>query len=317
MKLLYMGTPESSARCVRRLARERWPIVGVVTQPDRPKGRSRALAPPPVKEAALELGLPVYQPERASTPEFISVVRRLGPDVTVVFAFGEIVTEEFLSAAAISTINLHLSLLPKYRGAAPVQWAILNGETTTGVTVMHLVRKMDAGDIILQRAEPIRPDDTGGSLEERLAGTGSELLIEALRALEAGRAPRTPQNHDEATLAPKLKKEDGLIDWSQPAAAIERRVRALIPWPGAYTFLPTPDGPRLLRVLEARVAQGNAPAGLVLAERRRVCVGTGAELVELVRVQREGKRTMTAAEFLAGHRLDEGTVLIAQPGDEP
>jgi methionyl-tRNA formyltransferase len=315
MKLLYMGTPESSARCLRRLAREAWPIIGVVTQPDRPKGRSRALAPPPVKEAAVELGLDVHQPEKASAPEFIDVVRALDPDVTVVFAYGEIVTQSFLDAASVSTVNLHLSLLPRYRGAAPVQWAILNGETTTGVTVMHLVREMDAGDIILQRAEPIRPDDTGGSLEERLAGIGSELLIEALRALEAGTAPRTPQNHADATFAPKLKKEDGLIDWAEPAAAIERRVRALLPWPGAYTFLPAPGEPKLLRVLEARVVEGNAAAGLVLPGRKRLCVGTAAGLLELARVQAEGKRAMTAAEFLAGHRLDEGTTLISHAGD--
>lgn len=316
MKLLYMGTPESSAECLRRLVREPWSIVGVVTQPDRPKGRSRTPTPPPVKEAAVELGLDVHQPEKASAPGFVDVVRALEPDVTVVFAYGEIVTQPFLDAASVSTINLHLSLLPKYRGAAPVQWAILNGETTTGVTVMHLVRKMDAGDIILQRAEPIRPEDTGGSLESRLARIGSKLLVEALRALEAGTAPRTPQNHDEATLAPKLKKEDGLIDWTEPAAVIERRVRALQPWPGAYTLLPAPGGGTLLRVLESRVVDGDAAAGLVAAERKSLHVGTGEQLLELVRVQAEGKRAMTAVEFLAGHRFDAGTRLISLAGDE-
>jgi len=309
MKLLYIGTPAVSAHCLRRLAREPWPIVGVVTQPDRPKGRSRALKPSPVKEAASELGLAVHQPEKASASEFLDVVRVLAPDITVVFAFGEIVTQAFLDLASVSTINLHLSLLPKYRGAAPVQWAIANGETETGITVMHLVRKMDAGDIILQRPEAIRPDDTGASLEARLAGIGAELLIEAIGALESGTAPRTPQNHDEATFAPKLKKEDGLIDWMQPAEAIERRVRAFIPWPTAYTFLPASGGAKMLRVLEARVVEGDAGPGELLVERKTFRVGTGAGLLEVVRLQPEGKRPMTTAEFLAGRRVEPGTTL--------
>ncbi len=309
MKLLYMGTPVVSADCLRRLAREPWPIVGVITQPDRPKGRSRTPKPSPVKEAASELGLVVHQPEKASAPEFLDVVRALAPDITVVFAFGEIVTQAFLDLASISTINLHLSLLPKYRGAAPVQWAIANGETETGITVMYLVKKMDAGDIILQRPEPIRPDDAGASLEARLAGIGAELVVEAIRALESGTAPRIPQNHDEATFAPKLKKEDGLIDWTQPAEAIERRVRAFIPWPTAYTFLPASGGARMLRVLEARVVDGDAVPGKLLVERRTFRVGTGHGLLEVARIQPEGKRPMTTAEFLAGHRVEPGTTL--------
>jgi methionyl-tRNA formyltransferase len=309
MKLLYMGTPASSSACLRRLAREAWPIVGVVTQPDRPKGRSRALQPPPVKEAALELGLDIHQPEKASAPEFIDAVRALAPDLTVVFAYGEILREAFLAIPSISTINLHLSLLPAYRGAAPVQWAILNGETTTGVTVMHLVKKMDAGDIILQRAEPIRPDDTGESLEMRLAAIGAELLVEAIRALEAGAAPRTPQDHAKATYAPKLTKEHGLIDWTLPAAAIERRVRAFIPWPVAHAYLPMPGGAKLLRVLEAAVVNGHLPPGTVAVEQRSLCVGTGDGVLELRRVQLEGKREVLAAEFLAGHRLTAGAML--------
>jgi methionyl-tRNA formyltransferase len=309
-----MGTPASSARCLRRLAREAWPIVGVVTQPDRPKGRSRVPKPPPVKEAALELGLPVHQPEKASAPEFLDVVRGLEPDLTVVFAFGEIVSDAFLAVPAISSINLHLSLLPKYRGAAPVQWTIVNGETTTGVTVMHIAKKMDTGDIILQRDEPTRPDDTGESLEARLADVGSELLVEAIGALEAGTAPRITQDHDKATFAPKLTKEQGLIDWSQPANAIERRVRAFIPWPVAHTVLPTSRGAKLVRVLEARVVEGQGSPGEVVVEHNALRVGTGRGLLELTRVQPEGKRPMTGAGFLAGHRLTTGTRLGAPPG---
>jgi methionyl-tRNA formyltransferase len=315
MKLLYMGTPASSATCLRRLAREAWPIVGVVTQPDRPKGRSRTPTPPPVKEAAVELGLPVHQPEKASAPEFLDVVRGLEPDLTVVFAFGEIVSDAFLAVPKVSTVNLHLSLLPKYRGAAPVQWAIVNGETTTGVTVMHVAKKMDTGDIILQRAEPIRPDDTGESLEARLTDVGSELLVEAIGALEAGTAPRVAQDHDKATFAPKLTKEHGLIDWTQPADAIERRVRAFIPWPVAYTLLPTSSGARLLRVLEARVVEGRGAPGETVVEQKALRVGTGTGLLELTRVQPEGKRPITSAEFLTGYRLTSGTKLGAPPGD--
>jgi methionyl-tRNA formyltransferase len=308
MRVLYMGTPASSATCLRRLAREAWPIVGVVTQPDRPKGRSRALQPPPVKAAALELGLTVFQPEKASAPEFLGTVRALGPDLTVVFAYGEILSEAFLAVPCLSTVNLHLSLLPKYRGAAPVQWAIADGAASTGATVIHLVKKMDAGDIILQRPEPIRTDDTGESLEARLCESGAELLVEVLRRLERGAAPRSPQDDAEATFAPKLTKEHGLVDWTLPAEAIERRVRAFIPWPVAHTGLP--DG-GLLRILEARVVEGVGAPGRVTRGRRALVVGTGRGLLDLVRVQPEGKRPMTAVEFLAGHRLDEGAVLGA------
>ena len=312
MRLLYMGTPASSASCLRRLARQQWPIIGVVTQPDRPKGRSRALQPPPVKEAALDLGLDVHQPCKASAPEFLDVVRALEPDLIVVFAYGEILSDAFLAIPRLSTINLHLSLLPKYRGAAPVQWAIANGETTTGVTVMHIAKKMDTGDVILQRPEPIHQDDTGGSLEARLADVGAELLIEAIGALEHGDAPRIPQNHEEATFAPKLTKEHGLVDWTHPAQAIERRVRAFIPWPVAHTFLP--DG-KLLRILEARVVEGSGPPGKATVSRKALNVGTGRGLLDLVRVQPEGKRPMTAAEFLAGHRLEDDAALGRPPGD--
>lgn len=316
MRLVYMGTPASSASCLRRLAREAWPIAGVVTQPDRPKGRSRALKPPPVKEAAVELGLEVHQPEKASAPEFLDIVRGLEPELIVVFAYREILSEGFLSIPAVSTINLHLSLLPKYRGAAPVQWAIANGETGTGVTVMHIAKKMDAGDVILQRPEAIRRDDTGGSLEARLGAMGSELLVEVIGAIEAGTAPRVPQDHEQATRAPKLKKEDGLIDWSEPAEAIERRVRAFLPWPATYTFVPTPGGEKLLRILEACVVEGRGVAGQVAVGRKSLSVGTGDGLLELRRVQPEGKRPMTVGEFLAGHRLDEGTRLGAPAGGE-
>jgi len=309
MKLLYMGTPASSDRCLRGLAREAWPIVGVVTQPDRPKGRSRVLKPPPVKEAALELGLLVHQPPKASAPEFLDVVRALEPDLVVVFAYGEILSEAFLALPKIATINLHLSLLPKYRGAAPVRWAIANGETETGVTVMHLTKKMDAGDVILQRPEPIRPDDTGESLEVRLTDVGSALLVEAIRALEAGTAPRVPQDHDQATFAPKLTKAHGLIDWTQPAEAIERRVRAFIPWPVAHSFLPTSSGPKLLRILEAGVVEGSAAPGEAIVGGKAFCVGTGKGLLDLERVQLEGKRPMTSAEFLVGHPIADGTKL--------
>jgi len=315
MKLLYVGTPDCSAKCLRRLAREPWPIVAVVTQPDRPKGRSRALKPPPVKETALELGLPVHQPEKASAPKFLDVLRPLETDLVVVFAYGEILSDAFLAVPKISTINLHLSLLPKYRGAAPVQWAIANGDAETGVTVMHIANQLDAGDIILQRPEPIRPDDTGESLEARLGDVGVGLLIEAIRALEVGTAPRLPQDHDQATFAPKLTKEHGLIDWTQPAEAIERRVRAFFPWPVAHSFLPTSSGPKLLRILEARVVEGTAAPGAVTIAGKTLRVGTGKGLLAVTRMQLEGKRPMTSAEFLAGRRLDDATQLGTLGGD--
>ena len=196
-----------------------------------------------------------------------------------------------------------------------MQWAIINGETTTGGTVMHLVKKMDAGDVIRQRAEPVRPDDTGGTLEARLAAMGAELVVEAIRALESGTAPRTPQDHGEATFAPKLTKEQGLINWTLPAEAIERRVRAFIPWPVAHTFVPAPGGPKLLRVLGAAVVDGALAPGRVSVEHKALHVGSGAGVLELQRVQLEGKREMTAAEFLVGYRPPEDATFGGPQGD--
>ncbi len=310
MKVLYLGTPACSARCLEVILDSGIEVVGVLTQPDRPFGRRRSLRQPPVKALALEHALRVFQPEKASDSKLMKELARLKPDVTAVYAFGEFLTDEFLKIPGISTVNLHLSLLPKYRGAAPVQWAIVEGETKTGVTIFHIVRKMDAGDIIYQEALAISDEDTSETLTGKLTEIGSELMIRTIRDLERGTAPRTPQDHALATRARKLRKEDGLIDWSSTAACLHNLVRGMRPWPCAYSFWDAKDGKKMLKVMSVMPqSDGGGKPGEVFAKGSEMFVSTGEGGVKVVSVQIEGKRRMTGAEFLNGHRDIVGAVL--------
>lgn len=310
MRIFFLGTPEGAAFTLRTILREGFEVVGVLTRPDAPKGRSLHLAPSPVKEAALEAGLPTYQFEEASSLESIDVVRSLEPDVIVVAAFGQILSEEFLKIPKRAIVNVHYSLLPKYRGAAPVHWAIVNGERETGVTVQHLAKKLDSGDIILQERVSIDPDDTAGTLSARLTEVGAVLLVKALRRLEAGTAPRIPQDESQASYARKLTKEDGRIDWKLSASQIVNRVRGLNPWPGAYTFFPEKEHRKMLKLFAVRaLPEGAGPPGRVLTAKDKPVVAAGDGAVELLDVQPEGKRRMPAEEFLHGHLIAEGTIL--------
>jgi methionyl-tRNA formyltransferase len=315
LRVLFMGTPSFAVPSLRALLGSRHLVVAVVTQPDRPSGRGLRIQPSPVKALAERHGLQVLQPSKIRTPEFLASVRALEPDLLVVVAFGRILPPALLEAAPRGGVNLHASLLPKYRGAAPVAWAVAHGESETGVTTMRMVEKLDAGEILLQLSTPIGPDETTARLEPRLAEMGASLLIETLDALEADQIAFLRQREEQATFAPVIEKEDGLIDWTMTAARIACRVRAFDPWPVAFTRTRR----KVIRVWGARpgseaeaAAAGRAePPGRVLrADRSGVAVECGGgTLLHLVEIQPEGRRRMTAGEAAAGRYVGSGDVL--------
>lgn len=287
-------------------------VIAVYTQPDRPAGRKGALTAPPVKQTALALGLPVRQPERIRRPETVEELRGLAPEVVVVVGYGQIIPQSIIEIPPLGIINVHASLLPKYRGAAPIQWAIARGETVTGVTTMRIDAGLDTGDILLQRETPIGPEETAEELAARLAPMGAELLIETLEGLRAGTIAPRRQDHSQATLAPLLKKEDGRIDWSLPAREIFNRARGFVPWPGVYTEFRG----GLLHIWRCRPAEDRieGPPGAVKPVGRRLLArcGDGASL-ELLEVQPEGKKRMSAGAFLNGHPLSENEQFGVSP----
>ncbi|MCS7079126.1 MAG: methionyl-tRNA formyltransferase [Chloracidobacterium sp.] len=308
-----MGTPDVAVPTLRALHREGHDIVAVVTQPDRPAGRGHRLQPPPVKVAALELGLPVWQPTKIKTPEFHAELAALAADVGVVVAYGRILPPHILETPRHGCLNVHFSLLPKYRGAAPVNWAIAHDEAVTGVTVMYMDAGLDTGDIALQTECWIGRDETAPELSERLSCLGADLLCEALRRLEAGTLPRRPQDASQATYAPLLKREDGWIDWSRPAAVIAARIRAFQPFPGSYTLL----GDRRVTLWRAWVEAGaetnDRPPGTVLrVEADRLVVACGeATCLAVGELQLAGRARVSARDFANGLRLQPGACFIS------
>lgn len=303
MKIVYMGTPQFAVGPLRALRQAGHDIAAVVTRTDKPAGRGKVLTPPPVKVAAQELGIPVLQFKRLRDPESVAQVRALGPEAIVVAAYGQILPKEVLELPRYGCLNIHASLLPAYRGAAPVNWAIINGEPETGVTIMQMDEGLDTGAMLLREAIAIGPADTTGSILAKLSEMGCRLVVEALAGLAAGTLTPVAQDNSKATLAPLLKKEDGRIDWNRTAAEIHNRVRGLSPWPGAYTDL---DG-KLVKVLETEVAEGGAePGSLFEGPQGSLSVGTGKGLLRIVTLQPEGKKPMSAAEFLRGHRGLQG-----------
>ncbi len=304
VRIVFMGSPDFAVPTLEALALGRveprpYTVVGVVTQPDRPAGRGGTLKPPAVKEAALRLGLPVIQPEKLRQPEAMEQLRAWAPDLIVVAAFGQILRPDVLDLPRFGCVNVHASLLPRWRGAAPIQAAILAGDKETGVTIMKMDAGVDTGPILAQRALPIAPDETGGSLFEKLARLGADLLLETLPRYLSGEIVPRPQPEEGVTYAPMLKKEDGLLDFSQPAAALERRVRAMNPWPGAYfEWRGAP-----LKVLRARVGEEKSPgAGRRLTVEGRPALGCGEGILLLEEVQPAGKKPMPGKAFLAGAR---------------
>jgi methionyl-tRNA formyltransferase len=303
-----MGTAELSCDSLRGLLESPgFQVVAVVTQPDRPKGRDLKLQPSPVKVLGLNAELPVLQPERARSEEFLKELRALQPDLIVVAAYGQILPASILTLPRFGCLNVHTSLLPKYRGAAPIQWAILNGDTETGVTIMKMDEGLDTGAIITQAATPIHPEDNAETLHDRLARIGAELLLRTLPDYVAGKLSPRPQPVEGVSYAPKIKKQDGHIDWNQPARAIWNRVRGLMPWPGAFSYLPGLPQPHLLKIWQTEMVARTGPPGEVLqADKAGIVVGCGCEALRILMLQREGGRRLQAHEFLAGHPLLPG-----------
>lgn len=308
MRVIFMGTPDFAVGTLQAIARAGYEIVLVVSQPDKPKGRGNVMQAPPVKEAAMALGIEVYQPRRVRMPECVELLREYRPDMIVVAAFGQILPPEILAMPRYGCINVHASLLPKYRGAAPIQWAVINGEQVSGVTIQRMAEGIDTGDMIAKVEVPLAADETGGSLFERLAEAGAGLCVDTMAQIEAGNAVYTPQREEDATHVGMIHKQLGKINWKQPAQTIERLVRGLNPWPSAYTAL---NG-RILKIWSAVVLPGgNADeAGCVVeSDGKSLIVQTGEGRLSLREVQLEGKKRMGIDAFLRGCEVPAGTYL--------
>jgi methionyl-tRNA formyltransferase len=310
MNLIFCGTPQFAVPTLEKLVAEKFSIQLVMTNPDEPRGRGHKVQPSPVKEAALKRGLPLFQPAKVKTDETREYLSQFRADAIVIVAYGHIVPQWMIDLPRLGCINLHASLLPKYRGAAPINWAIIRGEKETGVTTMKIDAGMDTGDMLLERREPIRDDDTTETLGARLSVTGADLMIETLRKLEHGEITPRPQNHALAAMAPRLKREDGVIDWSLAAEEIERRVRGLAPWPGAFTSFRRAR----LHVWRAEAAaaaggSGTAP-GTITVEGKQLAVACGgATRLLLHEVQMEGRKRISARDFANGARVESGEKL--------
>jgi methionyl-tRNA formyltransferase len=303
--IVFMGTPEVAALTLELLFQGPDPIVGVVTQPDRPAGRGQKTIASPVRKVAEKHALPITAPDKIRDPAFLETLKKWHPEMIVVVAYGRILPVTILDLAPHGCLNVHYSLLPKYRGAAPAAWTIINGEKQAGVTTMRLVEKMDAGPLYLQEPVALAADETTASLQAKLTPVGARLLLETIRKLKEGAIQIQLQNEAEVSLAPMIKKEDGLIDWTLPAAAIERRVRGFTPWPSAYTHL---DG-KLLKVHRARVAitaDSGSAGEIVRADGNGFWVATGAGILALEEVQLEGKKRLSGVDFLKGARIETG-----------
>jgi methionyl-tRNA formyltransferase len=311
LRIIFMGTAPLACASLQALADgPEFQVLAVVTQPDRPKGRDLKLQASAVKELALRLNLPVLQPERAREQSFIEELRRLEPDLIVVAAYGQLLPKALLDVPRFGCLNVHTSLLPKYRGAAPIQWAILNDEPETGVTIMQMDVGLDTGPMVARQATVIQPQDNSETLHDRLAGIGAGLLARTIPGYVSGQISPQPQPVEGVSYAPKIKKEDGRIDWKQPARVIWNRVRGLAPWPGAFSFLSAQPHPHLLKVWQAEVLERSGQPGEILsADKTGVVVGCGQGALRIVVLQREGGRRLSAQAFLAGHPLLPGQVL--------
>lgn len=309
MRIVFFGTPVVAAKVLDYLLKNQVDVAAVVSKPDRPKGRSGVPVPTPVKETALAFNpnIPVYQPEFVSAPEFAGVLKPYEADLFVVVAYGEMMKEHLLQMPRSGCINLHYSLLPKYRGAAPMQHSIIQGESETGVTVLHMVKKMDAGDIIERVKVPIGPETTFGELENILSETGKKALLKAIHAFEKGEPPRTAQDHDQATFAPKIELEDCEIIWNRPAQELHNLVRGVNPYPGAWCTVEVKGEKKRLKISRTRVVPSEraSPGTQLHASQTKgnLLIATGDQALELLEVQLEGKKSMTSAELVRGTAL--------------
>jgi methionyl-tRNA formyltransferase len=317
MVIAFFGTPQFAVPALERLLDSNHRVTLVITQPDRPRGRGQKVTDAPVKAAALARQVPVYQPDRLRDPEVAEILRQQAPDIGVVAAYGKLIPEHLLAIPRFGMINIHASLLPRYRGAAPVHRAVINGDLETGVTIMQVVKRLDAGDMLAKSVRPIGPDDTSDVVERGLAHDGAALLLEVLDRIKAGDVRPEPQDEQATTYADRLTKEEGLIDWSLSSRDIHNRVRGLYPWPHAYTYL---DGGRLI-LLKTRVVDGSrrepeavrephateAPGTIVAAAPDGIEVVTGSGTIVILELQPEGRRPMNTREFLAGRNVRAGT----------
>lgn len=313
MRILFAGSPAIASPCLKALLEAGETIVAVLSQPDRPVGRGQQMLSPAIAQLAKEKGLKLLQPEKIRHAAFYKDCRALDYDLMVVVAYGKMLPREILEIPKYGCLNIHYSLLPKYRGAAPVQWALINGEVQTGVTSMFLNEKMDAGDILLQKKIMIPEEDDSALLSQRLATMGAELLLETLEKMTQGTLARTVQNEAEASFAPLLKKEDGLLDWKRPAKALYHQIRGMNPWPSTFTFISEPGGaPKRLKIMKAlfeEQASQEAPGCVHLASPGQVQIACGRGLLEPLVVQLEGARPLGIADFLKGHPLAVGQKL--------
>lgn len=306
MRVIFMGTPDFAVGTLEAIINAGHEVVLVVSQPDKAVGRSKALKYTPVKACAIEHNIPVYQPEKVRSPECIAYLKEYGPDIIIVEAFGQIIPKAILDMPPCGCINVHASLLPKYRGAAPIQWAVINGDKVTGVTTMRMDEGLDTGDMIMKEEVVLAADETGGSLFERLSATGAKLCVKTMEAILNGTAVYTPQDSSKATHTAKIHKELGCIDWTKPAENIECLIRGLDPWPSAYTRIDD----KTLKIWKAEIVSGEkeaAPGCIVKINKDSIWVQTGDGILSLLEVQLAGKKRMAAESFLNGYTVEEGT----------
>lgn len=308
MRVIFMGTPDFAVSALEEIVRGGHEVVLVVTQPDKPKGRGNCLQYPPVKECALKHGIEVFQPRKIREDANVEYLKKYAPDMIVVAAFGQILPKSILDMPKYCCINIHASLLPKYRGAAPIQWTVINGDPITGVTIQRMDIGIDTGDMIAKREVRIAEDETGGSLFDKLSEVGAKLCVETMEMLEKGTATFTPQNNEASTHTSMITKELGNIDWNKPAAEIERLIRGLNPWPSAYTHLNN----KTFKIWKAEVTEGYQdcqPGCIAKVGKKELVVQTGEGALSLLEVQLEGKKRMEAGAFLRGYPVEEGTLL--------
>ena len=307
-KIIFMGTPEFAVPVLKALHKSNRNLALVVTRPDRPKGRGRKVIPPPVKEVAINLGCEVDQPASIRTAEFANRMAKYKPDIIVVVAFGHVIPKNILAIPKIATINIHASLLPKYRGPAPIQWAIINGELETGVTTMLMDEGLDTGDILLSSKIKIFSDDTSGTLHDRLADLSANLLIQTIESFETGDITPISQDHTQATYAPLLKKNDGRINWEMPAQTLEAFIRGMTPWPGAFTF----HGNKRLKIFKAMpiiTDTVETPGTVIKRFPGELCIATGKGVLSVINIQGESGKRLLIKDFLLGYKIPPGTIL--------
>lgn len=308
MKIVFMGTPDIAAGCLQKLIDEKSEIIGVVTQPDKPQNRGKKLGMPPVKELALKYDLPVYQPVKARDEEFVKILQELNPDIIVVVAFGQILPKSILDIPKLGCINVHVSLLPKYRGAAPINWVIINGEEKTGVTTMYMDEGLDTGDMILTEEFDLDDEITAGELHDKMTVIGAETLVKTLELIKEGKAPRTPQNHEEFTYAPIMKKTLGHIDWNKSGREVHNLARGVNPWPGAYTIY----NDVTMKIWKTKVLDETSektPGTILKVNKDGIRVSTKDNVVLVEEIQMPGKKRVQVSEYIKGNSIENNVVL--------